>query len=1064
MATQPIEFPLVAGQDEGSNSKVLPIPRLKRAVNLRRLKEGRFEQIRGTAAIGTATVDPIGASSVAPEGPVRLFTHGSQLLACGESSLFTLSEATNPSKWEEVEDGVETTLAGKHVLGHYGARDVVTAACASTSTFTVYAWMTAQYVAEAVASFHLHVLTVDNATGAGSAGTRVTISTESSDEILPSVKVIALGSKCTVFWSEFENGGLRMRYLDVTSATSGPYATGTDHGTSYISGVTWPTAQAFDVANHGSGYVIAYCGDLAEEVRFARYNAAHTLQATDAPIAITGTDARIGICGNLVDGDATIHLAVVSENAGAGRLEVYGLDDAMATQTTYTATSEPVCLGIAMGEFSDGARSQLVYTGSSVNPRTRLKYFTAGDLDSQSGNIPDAYVCGKPIGRNGKSYFAIQYYTSRPNSSAALVRIDPGFGTPRANLVARPEVLLNQGRGVRELSTGGIIVGDAAHSVAWLNDELVVPVVTVDRYSGPTVLEDPTGDGGEGTTNVVERIGLDAWRFAFGERDRFMTAKVGGYTFLGGGTVLQFDGKRAVELGFWSYPDIDEGDLTVALTGGNLADGTYTYAFVWEWTDWLGNRHQSAAKIINKEVSGGGGSAAITITLPPGMPLTFKQWRIQGEDSRPITLAIYRSRSTEEDVDTGAVVTLHRLEGDGVQPFPENDPNEEASLGDYVDDYNSDTIALVTRELLYTSGAGSNELDNVPPPPSRFLVAHDSRLMGIDDTNPRRIWYSKQMFPGAAAAWNESLYIPLEEDGVALASQDGNLLVFTARGVYTVIGRPADNTGNSTGYEPPQRLSTELGCNNARSVLATPVGTFFESERGIHLLPRGGIESKYIGKPVEDTLATYPTITSVCHVQEEATVLFACVDQETTPTTAAGRVLAYQYDIDQWFVREYASKPVSSMVVHGGDLTLGIYEAADDITVWQEDAGWDDAEGGFIGWTIETGDVRLGGMGGRHRINDVHLLGECFATCRVQIREKVDYGAWQSPATWTIIGAETEVARRYQTRRPLGNVHSFELSQLQQGETVDSRGVAPTGLVIYGTPLGDKRLSQSKTL
>lgn len=1062
MPLQSYEIPFVAGQDEGTNVKVVVTPRLRRAVNLRSVRTGELSKIRGMAAIGTATVDPIGVSAgISPVGPVQLFTHGQQLVACSETSLFTLSEATVPSKWEEVEDGIATKLQGKLSLGHYGAKDIASCGVAATSTFTVYAWFTTRYSAAAVSAYELHVMTVDNATGAGSAGTKVTINGTTSSDINPSVKLIALGSKVTVFWAEIVSGLSRIRYLDITSATSGPYPA-SDAGTTLITGGVWATAQFYDIANHGSGYVVAYWNGSG--VVAARYNSSHALQATASALSVTGTLPRVGVCGNLVDGLSTIHVGIVTDNgSAASRVVVYGLSDAIATQSTYTDTSEPYALSIAMGEF-DGTRSQMVYGTQSEG--VRLKYFAGGSLVNQSGKIPNAYVCGKPIGRSAKSYFAIQYYTSRPNSCAAIVRVDPGFdGAARADATARPEVSINRGQAVAALSTGSVTGNDAAHCVSYVGDELKLCFPVVDRFSGPITAADPTGDAGAGTTNVVERIGVDGWSFKFGARDRYRSVQVGGYTFLGGGSVLQFDGKRIVELGFWSYPDVPDASLVASTSGGNMADGTYTYAFCWEWVDYLGNRHQSAVKFATATITGGGGAGKVTITAPPGMPLTFKRWRIQGDDSRPVVLAIYRSRSDIEDVD-GGQASVHRLEGSGVAAFLENDPNAVTSIGTYVDTYNSTTIALVTRELIYTSSLGASELDNVPPPPATELVAHDGRLFGIDARNPRQLWYTKQGFEGSALAWNETLIVPLEEEATALASQDGNLIVFSARSVYTVIGRPADNTGASTGYEPPQRLSTEVGCpaEYARTVCATPAGTFFRNARGIQLLPRGGGNAEFVGKAIQDTLALYPIVTSVTHVSAENSVLFALVDSETLSDVPAGVVLAFDYAIGQWFTREYRGAPIASMTVHQGNLAVGVYSSGSSATVWREDSGWDDATGAFVGWTIETGDIRTGGFSGSQTVNFATLLGERRGSCQVQIREQVDLAtSWSSAVAWDLTTAEAELLRRYQTKSRKSTRLRLEIQETQSGVVVDTEGLAVTGMLLEAAPLrGGARLASAR--
>jgi hypothetical protein len=1066
------EFPFIAGVDEGPSAKILPMPRLRRALNVRSVRTGELSKIRGMAAVGTASID---ANSAELIGPVQLFTHGEQLVAAGETSLFTLSEAASPSKWEEIEDGVQATLTAKQVLGHYGHRDIVAYACGAIAGFAVYAWFTAKYDADEVDTYELHVMTVDRVTGAGTAATLVTIAGTSSETINPCVRVIPLGSKVTVFWAETVSSVNRIRYLDITSATSGPYLP-TDNGTNLIDGGIWGTPQFFDVAPHGSGYVVSYSNGTG--ILTGRYNSSHALQATAAAIAFTGTLPRVGVVGNMTDGDASIHMSVVTDNGdNTSRIQVFGLSDAIATITTYTDASEPECISIACGEF-DNTRSQMVY--GTEDEGVRLKYFAGGSLATQSSKIPNTYVCGKPIGRNGRSFFAVQYKTSRPNSVACLVRIDPGFlGISFVN--PHPEVSLNRGRAVDVLGTFNVAgegggYGDQSGSVMWLDDELTVCVPAVDRFSGPITAagvsdpaENPTGTSVETgsvtevTTNVVERVGVDAWTFSFGDRSRYQSAKVGGYTFLGGGSVLAFDGKRCVELGFISYPDVQDTDLTAATSGGQMDDGDYTYAFVWEWHDYLGNRHQSAAKFCQVTLTGGGGSGKVTITAPPGLPLTLKQWRTYGNDSRPIVFAIYRSKSSLEDLE-GGTATMHRLEGDGVAPFLENDPTEVSSIGEYVDTYDSDTILLVTRELLYTSSLGAGELDNVPPPPARHIVAHDGRLFGIDDSNPRQIWYTKQSFEGSAPAWNETLIIPLEEEATRLASQDGNLLVFFASGTSTVIGRPADNTGASTGYEPPQKLSTEVGCPTAyaRSVCPTPAGTFFRNERGIQLLPRGGAAAEFVGKAIQDTLTTYPVITSVCHVPAENSVLFACVTSEAVAAT--GIVLAFDYALGQWFQREYRAAPISSMAIHRGNLAVGVYSSASAATVWREDSGWDDATGAYVGVVIETGDIRLGGFAGGQTVNFVTVLGSRRGTCQLQIREQVDLATSYSTAvTFALTTAEAELLRRYQTKVRKSTRLRLELAEVVSGSTVDTEGLAWTGLLLEGAALsGGARLASAR--
>jgi hypothetical protein len=311
--------------------------------------------------------------------------------------------------------------------------------------------------------------------------------------------------------------------------------------------------------------------------------------------------------------------------------------------------------------------------------------------------------------------------------------------------------------------------------------------------------------------------------------------------------------------------------------------------------------------------------------------------------------------------------------------------------------------------------------------------------------------YSKYAVPGSAIAWNPSLVVSFQDPLTAAVSQDGNLIAFSARSIYTVRDRVTDNTGSNTTYDPPVLLSSEMGCSQPRSVVASPVGVFFMSPGGLHLLPRGGAEPVYVGGQIERTLATYPTIVAAAHIQERQQVRFAAVT--ATGISGIGRVLVYDYGARQWYVWDYGQIPLSDLCSYNGEMVLGIPSEAADHNIWREDSGFDDPSG-YYGTTIETGDFRLGGLTGTGVVRFVRMLAERLGTCRVTIEESTDSGeTWSDSHEWTLPLDEPEVVRRYAVVHRKASRHRFRVSET-------SAGVADTaGIKLYGLSL-DARASR----
>jgi hypothetical protein len=968
-----------------------------------------------------------------------------------EDSLWTVG--AGGARLEELDGLPRTVLEGVTRLGHYGAADVISASCAQTTAFRVWGWVTHND-----SEYKLHLMTVDITTGSGSAATIVPLT--AADEETINLRLLTIGSKVTAFWGE---AGGNIKYLDITSATSGPYTTA--QGTELVTAAdgSADNCQWFDVSLHSTGYFLAFkAGTNTCTVR--RFNDSHALQAT-ANHTIAGAVWNIAVVGDVAAGclvtgsdDATVALSLKWLNA-----------DCTARSTdTYSPT---VVLGagcdiVGVAACKYGSTATSIAFGYDAITSVGLYAFRCGSSSEGGGDISlvgaqaQTRLASKPWVYRGDVYFLVRFFASQANSYCAIVRHAAGADSTVAMNYPMLEARIRDARGRSNTAYST----QPAGCVAFDGERVHVAVIALDRFSSPHVLTDPTGgtavdqDQSSATgTQTIDVLGVDGFSFNLASRSRWQTVQAGEYTAISGGVLTVFDGRRVAEIGYASFPEI--ASATPSATGGDLDDGIYAWGNVWESVDFLGNRAQSAPHIVQNVTvdSVAGDVALVTLGGPYRIPHTLRHWMLPGDDDRRIVWAIY---STEPD---GA--TLNRLEGSGVDSFEVNTVGGTSAsrLSNYVDTFNRDTIAITSRELLYTSQFGSSELPNMMPPPTNIVATHEGRIVFVDAEEPTSVGYTKIQFPGTAPAWNQVLRIQFEVPITALASQDGNLIAFSATRIYTVTGVGLDNLGATGGYNAPQLLSGHTGCEHQRSVLATPVGLFFLSGRGIELLPRGGGSPQYIGESVRATLRSYPIITSALHVEPRSEVWFACVDSEDLADSPTGRVLVFDYRIGVWFVRNYQGKPISSMVLEPGDtavagtgrVVLGIYDADDDLTLWREDGGWDDADGGFVSTILRTGDVRVAGgqaitlaeVAGRQNVRSITLLGSVTTAAKLLVEESYDSWATSTSKPATTLDATTALQFRYQTARRLANAHSFQFTE-QEGAAADVKGLSYTLLTI----------------
>lgn len=193
----------------------------------------------------------------------------------------------------------------------------------------------------------------------------------------------------------------------------------------------------------------------------------------------------------------------------------------------------------------------------------------------------------------------------------------------------------------------------------------------------------------------------------------------------------------------------------------------------------------------------------------------------------------------------------------------------------------------------YSSGGALTSDITLPALDSALTTSLNGSLLGetsditpsgnITTETPTRAWfalnentlaYSTYNLEGVFPVFKSAFTVELNHEINALASLDDKVVVFSDSEITVVYGDGPNDDGSGAGFAV-HSVATDVGCAVPGSVVTTPNGVMFYSDRGVYLLDRA-MNVKYISGSVEATLST-------CAVEH------AAVD----PTTAEVRFTCY---------------------------------------------------------------------------------------------------------------------------------------------------------------------------
>lgn len=459
--------------------------------------------------------------------------------------------------------------------------------------------------------------------------------------------------------------------------------------------------------------------------------------------------------------------------------------------------------------------------------------------------------------------------------------------------------------------------------------------------------------------------------FLAGDTSRRQTAIIDNQLYIAGGAVQSFAGRQVVEAGFLNRPVIlsaTPSNGAGAITSGQL----YAIAATFEWYDEQGRFHTSEPSDVT-EVTMGGSDDTITVSVTTPLSLRCNSTnQVYGGATKVV---IWRSLAAPDK----------QLLRDNASVVSPGNFGQEVSVVLTQSDANlSDEAVIYTQGA---SGARSGPNAFVSPLPCRYIWPSSDKLLTGGLPQDTQIQESRAAFPNEPITWaaNQGGLSAAPERVLGVVRLDERRIALTANGLVEFTGEGLDLNGVGD-LGSPRRLPSPGGLYGGfdgwRSLVETHVGIYFQlAADSIFLLPRGGGAPVFVGKPVRDTLASFPTITSATYLKTEQLVCFTCNNLAGNDSV----ILVHDLDHGQWFV-DTDTTALTSSCEYGGRLVILRSSGAIE---WQNATH---PAAAFISTLVESGTLYPFGQGGQGQIDEIQFYGEFRGNCVLTMSLTFDDG------------------------------------------------------------------------
>lgn len=953
-----LQFPISLGIDEGTNPKTQPPGTLKTGMNVRFDKLGRTAKRHGTTHLSNTTL-----SGGTIQGADRLFTRGDELCivrATGTgATLHAYSSAQQ--KWGGVPIHDVGLTWSTLIDSTNGARSVD---IAISGSLLLYSWVTGDPSINDSSGYNWGCI-VDQS------GTIILPPTLLNATAVQVCRVVVMGGYAFVFSSDNAGG---IYYTSINLATFAVSASNVLRNDANL--------PAFDACLADATRIAVVYENSSNLTKIYRYTqAAGVLSSTgNATSAELGTEINAIACAS--DG-TTVFLCYHTDSNS--RVRYCGFNLSSLTETTAPASLDTsAVIASAVSVVVRGAAS-LIFgwtvdgdaTGTGIPRTSTIPWTSGGGLQTNALRTSSSIQLASRIFAFSNRYFAIALDHSDGRAAGAntylssylleietsstlstfvphrmLGKIDDGIsGMPAAS----------------NTSGGGSMLPSAA-----LDSEgrMVVPVF----FQATAPAKYYFWRCGVRLVRVSTSSGRtpDMWR----------SISIGQELYYAAGLLGAWDGRITFDYGM---RPATLRVVTASANSGSVANGTYIYQVAPTFRSFAGITHrgapskQLAATVANL-------NAKVTAFVSPHS-IDSKESTSTGfgnGSAGRVLLEVYRS---VVNASTPQKLTLEPLIN-----VLYNDPT--ATSLSFVDTRSDASIAgtalsgfaLSSRPTLYTEGG---ELPDAQPPAPYGLCLHIGRIF-ILTGGRREVWWSKDIDenPGLAPGFDATQRFVFEEDMTALLGLEDKLVFYSRRGIQYTFGDGPTVSGADNRFAPPRVMPSDVGCTNPRSLVMTPLGHFFQSDRGIYLLSRT-MELAWIGEGIRDTLAAFPTITSAVLVSSENEVRFTANNAGGTE----GRVLVYDYLRKQWLVRAYASFALANTPIADACVWQGLWTFATPTGDVYQETTTHSLDGGstFVQQTVGLAAIAAGGTSSWSRVRRVQIAGQSTSNHQLSISIKRDF-------------------------------------------------------------------------
>lgn len=460
--------------------------------------------------------------------------------------------------------------------------------------------------------------------------------------------------------------------------------------------------------------------------------------------------------------------------------------------------------------------------------------------------------------------------------------------------------------------------------------------------------------GAASSTGIYSQTGVNMASMIF-DSSTLSTAEIGNNLNISGGFLYAYDGNTLNEQNFHLYPDSVE--VTVSHSGGSMIVQDYFYQVIYQWTDAQGNIFYSAPSVPVKAASASfsGSSNSVTVNVPTAR-LTYKPG---------IKIIIYRWSTAQQEYFQVTSISA---------PLVNSTTVDSVAFVDTLAD-----TSIIGNSLIYTTGG---VIEDTGSPACTALTLFDTRLWAINAEDQNLLNYSKPVIEGTPVEMSDLIsYFVAPNAGVTgstgpmkcIFPMDDKLIVFKSQSLFYINGTGPDITGANSQYSQPIFITSTVGCTNQNSIVLTPLGLMFQSDKGIWLLGRD-LQTSYIGAAVENYNSA--NVTSAVAVPKTTQVRFT-LDEGTT--------LMFDYFYQQWGT--FAGVSGLSSTIYQNFQTI----LSESGMISQETPGTYLDNGNPVLMSFTTSWINMAGLRGYQRLQRVYFLGTYYTPHKLVVGIAYNY-------------------------------------------------------------------------